>query len=83
MLAVRGPIIISVSVPHIVVIIRVPATNHEKAVSLMEETVNRKKATAITSECVFDETLTVVLFRSKSLISAVKTGDLIKESFPG
>lgn len=57
-------------------------TNHEKAVSLMEEIVNGKHGPAITSEYVFDETVTVVLVRSKSLNSAVKTGDLIKESIP-
>lgn len=57
-------------------------TNHEKAVSLMEEIVNGKHGSAITSEYVFDETVTVVLVRSKSLNSAVKTGDLIKESIP-
>lgn len=57
-------------------------TNHEKAVSLMEEIVNGKHGPAITSEYVFDETVTVVLVRSKSMNSAVKTGDLIKESIP-
>ena len=57
-------------------------TNHEKAVSLMKEIVDGKHGSAITSEYVFDETVTVVLVRSKSLDSAVKTGDLIKESIP-
>lgn len=57
-------------------------TNHEKAVSLMKEIVEGEHGSAITSEYVFDETVTVVLVRSKSLESAVKTGDLIKESIP-
>lgn len=56
--------------------------NHEKAVSLMQEIVSGKHGPAITSEYVFDETVTVVLVRSKSMDSAVKTGDLIKESMP-
>ena len=55
-------------------------TNHEKAVSLMEEIVDGEHGTAITSGYVFDETVTVVLIRSKSLGSAVRTGNLIKES---
>ena len=57
-------------------------TNHEKAVSLMREIVNGKHCPAITSKYVFDETVTVVLVRSKSLDSAVTTGNLIKESMP-
>ena len=57
-------------------------TNHEKAVSIMEEIVGGKHGQAITSEYVFDETVTVVLVRSKSLYLASKTGDLIKESMP-
>ncbi len=57
-------------------------TNHEKAVSLMEEIVSGKYGSAITSEYVFDETVTVVLVRSKSLDIAVNAGDLIKESMP-
>lgn len=57
-------------------------TNHEKAVSLMKEIVEGEHGSAITSEYVFDETVTVILVRSRSLESAVKTGDLIKESIP-
>lgn len=57
-------------------------TNHEKAVSLMGEIVSGKYGPAITSEYVFDETVTVVLVRSKSLDLAVNTGDLIKKSMP-
>lgn len=57
-------------------------TNHGKAVSLMEEIVVGKHGPAITSEYVFDETVTVVLVRSKSLDLAIKTGDLINESMP-
>ncbi len=48
----------------------------------MEEIVAGKHGQAITSEYVFDETVTVILVRSKSLYLAVKTGDLIKESMP-
>ena len=57
-------------------------TNHEKAVSLMKEIVQGEHGSAITSEYVFEETVTVVLVRSRSLESAVKTGDIIKESIP-
>ena len=57
-------------------------TNHEKAVSLMEEIVVGGHGPAITSEYVFDETVTVVLVRSKSLDSAVRTGNSIRESMP-
>ncbi len=57
-------------------------TNHEKAVSLMKEIVEGEHGSAITSEYVFEETVTVVLVRSRSLESAVKTGDIIKESIP-
>ena len=57
-------------------------SNHEKAVTIMEEIASGKHGPAITSEYVFDETVTVVLVRSKSLDSAVKTGNLIKESMP-
>jgi predicted nucleic acid-binding protein len=57
-------------------------TNHEKSVSIMEEIVGGKHGQAITSEYVFDETVTVVLVRSKSLYLASKTEDLIKESMP-
>ena len=57
-------------------------TNHEKSVTIMEEIVGGKHGQAITSEYVFDETVTVVLVRSKSLYLASKTGDLIKESMP-
>lgn len=57
-------------------------TNHEKAVSIMEEIISGKHGNAITSEYIFDETVTVVLVRSKSLESAVKAGNLIKASIP-
>ena len=57
-------------------------TNHEKAVLIMEEIVGGKHGQAITSEYVFDETVTVVMVRSKSLYLASKTGDLIKKSMP-
>lgn len=57
-------------------------TNHEIAVSLMKEIVEGEHGSAITSEYVFDETVTVVLVRSRSLETAVKTGDIIKESIP-
>ena len=57
-------------------------TNHEKAVSLMEEIVDGGHGPAITSDYVFDETVTVVLVRSKSLESAVRTGNSIRESMP-
>ena len=57
-------------------------TNHEKAVSLMEEIVDGGHGPTITSDYVFNETVTVVLVRSKSLDSAVRTGNSIRESMP-
>lgn len=57
-------------------------TNHEKAVSLMKEIVDGGHGPAITSEYVFDETVTVVLVRSKSLDLAVRSGNSIRESMP-
>lgn len=57
-------------------------TNHEKAVSLMEEIVDGEHGPAMTSKYVFDETVTVILVRSKSLDLAVRTGNSIMESMP-
>lgn len=48
----------------------------------MEEIASGKHGPVITSGYVFDETVTVVLVLSKSLDSAVMTGNLIKESMP-
>ena len=55
-------------------------SNHEKAVLLMEEIIKGKYGSAITSEYIFDETVTVILVRSKSLESAAMSGEMIKKS---
>lgn len=54
-------------------------SNHEKAVLLMEEIIKGKYGSAITSEYIFDETVTVILVRSKSLESAAMSGEMIKK----
>ncbi|MHB1440807.1 MAG: PIN domain-containing protein [Cuniculiplasma sp.] len=56
-------------------------SNHEKAVSIMGEIIKGKNGSAITSEYVFDETVTIVLVRSKSLESAIMWGKLIKKIY--
>ncbi|MDA8143992.1 MAG: PIN domain-containing protein [Thermoplasmatales archaeon] len=55
-------------------------SNHPRAVELVNEIVSGKHGSAVTSDYVFDETVTVVLVRSKSLDIAVTAGGLIKES---
>ncbi len=55
-------------------------SNHNKAVSLVGEIVSGKYGSAVTSDYVFDETVTVVLVRSKSPESAITSGRLIRES---
>jgi predicted nucleic acid-binding protein len=54
--------------------------NHPRAVELVNEIVSGTHGTAVTSDYVFDETVTVVLVRSKSLDVAVTAGGLIRES---
>ena len=55
-------------------------SNHPRAVELVNEIVSGKHGSAVTSDYVFDETVTVVLVRSKSLDIAATAGELIKES---
>jgi len=55
-------------------------SNHPRAVILVDEIVSGKHGSAVTSDYVFDETVTVALVRSKSLDIAVAAGALIKES---
>jgi predicted nucleic acid-binding protein len=46
----------------------------------VEGIISGKYGSALTSDYVFDETVTVVLVRTKSLESAVNSGKLIRES---
>ncbi|MHB1708805.1 MAG: type II toxin-antitoxin system VapC family toxin [Thermoplasmataceae archaeon] len=55
-------------------------SNHSRAVELVNEIVSGKHGYAVTSDYVFDETVTVVFVRSKSLEIAITAGRLIKES---
>ena len=55
-------------------------SNHEKAVRLIDDIIAGKYGSTVTSDYVFDETVTVVLVRTKSLESAITSGQLIKES---
>ncbi len=55
-------------------------SNHGKAVQLVDSIIAGRYGSAVTSDYVFDETVTVVLVRTKSLRSAITSGQLIKES---
>lgn len=55
-------------------------SNHSRAVELVNEIVSGKHGSAVTSDYVFDETVTVTFVRSKSLEIAITAGRLIKES---
>ncbi len=55
-------------------------SNHGRAIPLVSDIVSGKYGPAVTSDYVFDETVTVVLVRSKSLKTAIIAGDVIKES---
>ncbi len=55
-------------------------SNHDKAVTIVDDIAAGKFGKAVTSDYVFDETVTVILVRTKSLERSVRTGELIKES---
>ncbi len=55
-------------------------SNHSGAVSIVNDIVSGKHGYAVTSDYVLDETVTVVLLRSKSPETAIIAGGLIKES---
>ena len=55
-------------------------SNHPRAEVLVNEIISGKHGSAVTSDYVFDEMVTVVLVRSKSLDIAATAGELIKES---
>ena len=55
-------------------------SNHSRAASLAGNIMSGKYGTAVTSDYIFDETVTVVLVRSKSLELAVSVGELIRKS---
>ncbi len=55
-------------------------SNHGRAISLINDIVSGKYGSAVTSDYIFDETVTVVLVRTKSMEAAVTSGRLIRES---
>lgn len=54
--------------------------NHEKATELMKEIVNRKYGNLYITDYIFDESITVILIRLKSLFETIKIGELIRKS---
>ena len=54
-------------------------TNHRKAVELMKEIAEGKYGEVIISDYIFDEAVTVILVRSKSLSLAVETGNDLRK----
>ena len=55
-------------------------SNHPRAKVSVNEIISGKHGSAVTSDYVFDEMVTVVLVRSKFLDTAATVGELIKES---
>lgn len=51
--------------------------NHVKALSLIERIVKGEYGSVYTSDYIIDETLTVILTRTKNLMNAVKAGSFI------
>ena len=54
--------------------------NHKRAEELMEKIVAGKFGSAVTSDYIFDETVTAILMMSKSKDKAIFAGNIIKES---
>jgi predicted nucleic acid-binding protein len=54
--------------------------NHEKSVELMREVVNRKYGNLYITDYIFDESITVMFIRLKSLSETIRIGELIKKS---
>ena len=54
-------------------------TNHRKAAELMKEIAEGKYGEVIISDYIFDEAVTVILVRSKSLSLAVETGNDLRK----
>ena len=55
-------------------------SNHVNAVRVVDRIVSGEFGKAVTSDYVFDETVTVILARTKSVQKASETGKLIMES---
>ncbi len=55
-------------------------TNHEKAVRIINSIVNGDFGEACTSNYIFAETVTVTLFKTKSVNMAAEVGEYIKDS---
>jgi len=54
--------------------------NHKKAVEPMKEIVNKKYGNLCITDYIFDESVTVILIRLKSLSETIKIGELVKKS---
>jgi predicted nucleic acid-binding protein len=54
--------------------------NHQKAVRVMEEIVKEKYGEVLITDYIFDESITVIFIRLKSLSKAVKIGEAIIKS---
>jgi len=54
--------------------------NHEKAVELMRDITNRKYGNLYITDYIFDESVTVILIRLKSLFKTTIIGELIRKS---
>lgn len=55
-------------------------SNHERAIMVIGQVVNGDFGRAVTSDYIFDETITVTLVRSKSVEKAVAAGNYIKQA---
>lgn len=51
--------------------------NHDRALSTMKEIAEGKYGLAFTSDYVFDETITVILLRTKNITHAIRAGAFI------
>ena len=56
-------------------------SNHEKASNLMDKIIRNEFGTALLSDYIFDETVTVTFHKTKKLNSAIKAGTSIRNSF--
>lgn len=54
--------------------------NHKKAVELMKDIVNRKYGNLYITDYIFDEGVTVILIRLKSLSRTIEIGESIRKS---
>lgn len=54
--------------------------NHKKAVELMKDIINRKYGNLYITDYIFDESVTVVLIRLKSLSRTIEIGESIRKS---